>query len=146
MKLFQKKAPAEPQSDLRYTALEHEYLNYRRRTAEALEKSEAQAVRKTVLAFLPVYDDLSLALAQPCQDEAYHRGIELMMQKLLSILASMKVQPMDSLGKCFNPAYHEAVEHITDPARREDEIVQVVRVGFTMDEEVIRHAKVVVAN
>ena len=93
-----------------------------------------------------MYDDLSLALAQPCQDEAYHRGIELMMQKLLSILASMKVQPMDSLGKCFNPAYHEAVEHITDPARREDEIVQVVRVGFTMDEEVIRHAKVVVAN
>lgn len=146
MKLFQKKAPAEPQSDLRYTALEHEYLNYRRRTAETLEKSEAQAVRKTVLAFLPVYDDLSLALAQPCQDEAYHRGIELMMQKLLSILASMKVQPMDSLGKCFNPVYHEAVEHITDPARREDEIVQVVRVGFTMDEEVIRHAKVVVAN
>lgn len=146
MKLFQKKAPAEPQPDLRYTALEHEYLNYRRRTAETLEKSEAQAVRKTVLAFLPVYDDLSLALAQPCQDAAYHRGIELMMQKLLSILASMKVQPMDSLGKCFNPAYHEAVEHITDPARREDEIVQVVRVGFTMDEEVIRHAKVVVAN
>lgn len=146
MKLFQKKAPAEPQPDLRYTALEHEYLNYRRRTAETLEKSEAQAVRKTVLAFLPVYDDLLLALAQPCQDEAYHRGIELMMQKLLSILASMKVQPMDSLGKCFNPAYHEAVEHITDPARREDEIVQVVRVGFTMDEEVIRHAKVVVAN
>lgn len=146
MKLFQKKVPADPQPDLRYTALEHEYLNYRRRTAETLEKSEAQAVRKTVLAFLPVYDDLSLALAQPCQDEAYHRGIELMMQKLLSILASMKVQPMDSLGKCFNPAYHEAVEHITDPARREDEIVQVVRVGFTMDEEVIRHAKVVVAN
>ena len=146
MKLFQKKVPAEPQPDLRYTALEHEYLNYRRRTAETLEKSEAQAVRKTVLAFLPVYDDLSLALAQPCQDEAYHRGIELMMQKLLSILASMKVQPMDSLGKCFNPAYHEAVEHITDPARREDEIVQVVRVGFTMDVEVIRHAKVVVAN
>ena len=146
MKLFQKKVPAEPQPDLGYTALEYEYLNYRRRTAETLEKSEAQAVRKTVLAFLPVYDDLSLALAQPCQDEAYHRGIELMMQKLLSILASMKVQPMDSLGKCFNPAYHEAVEHITDPARREDEIVQVVRVGFTMDEEVIRHAKVVVAN
>ena len=53
---------------------------------------------------------------------------------------------MDSLHRCFNPAYHEAVEHITDPQYREDEIVEVVRTGFTMDEEIIRHARVVVAN
>ena len=53
---------------------------------------------------------------------------------------------MDSLGKCFNPDYHEAVEHVEDPAKRQDEIVQVIQTGFTMDEMVIRHAKVIVAN
>ena len=99
-----------------------------------------------LLNFLPLYDYLERALRQPCQDEAYRRGIEMVMQNLLAILASMKVQPMDSLHRCFNPAYHEAVEHITDPQYREDEIVEVVRTGFTMDEEIIRHARVVVAN
>ena len=99
-----------------------------------------------MLNVLPLYDDLERALRQPCQDEAYRRGIEMVMQNLLAILASMKVQPMDSLHRCFNPAYHEAVEHITDPQYREDEIVEVVRTGFTMDEEIIRHARVVVAN
>ena len=130
----------------RLEALEAEYKNYRRRTQGACETAYQDAQRKTVLAFLPLYDDLERALSAPCQDAAYRKGIELMMQNLLSILAGLKVQPMQSLGKCFNPDYHEAVEHIEDPARRQDEIVQVIQTGFTMDEAVIRHAKVIVAN
>ena len=132
--------------DGRYEALEAEYRNYRRRTAEELRKSEEQAARKTVARLLPIYDDLETALRHECRDEAYYHGIELVMAKLVQTLAEMKVQPMRSLGKCFNPDYHEAVEHIEDPKYRQDEIVEVVRTGFTMDEEVIRHAKVVVAN
>ena len=144
MSLFTKKQPPAP--DLRLEALEAEYKNYRRRTQGACETAYQDAQRKTVLAFLPLYDDLERALSAPCQDAAYCKGIELMMQNLLSILAGLKVQPMQSLGKCFNPDYHEAVEHIEDPAKRQDEIVQVIQTGFTMDDEIIRHAKVVVAN
>ena len=146
MKLFQNKRAAPQPESPHYEELAAEYRNYRRRTAQALERAEQEATRKVILEFLPLYDDLARALHQPCQDAAYFRGVELMMQKLLSILAAMKVQPMDSLHRCFNPAYHEAVEHITDPQYREDEIVEVVRTGFTMDEEIIRHARVVVAN
>ena len=43
-------------------------------------------------------------------------------------------------------AYHEAVSHVEDKTVGEERIVQVVQAGFTMDEEVLRHAKVVVAN
>ena len=53
---------------------------------------------------------------------------------------------MDSVGKIFNPDYHEAVEQISDPKYRKEEIVTVLQTGFTMDEQVIRHAKVIVAN
>lgn len=144
MGLFTKKAPPAP--DLRYEALEREYQNYRRRTEAAREDAAVQAQRKTVLAFLPLYDDLERALKAPCQDAPYKKGVELMMQKLLSILASMKVLPMQSLGKCFNPTYHEAVSHVEDRSVGEERIVEVVQTGFTMDEEVLRHAKVVVAN
>ena len=68
------------------------------------------------------------------------------MQKLLSILAAMKVQPMDALQRCFNPDYLEAVEHVEEPQYREEEIFEALQTGFTMDEDVIRHAKVIVAN
>lgn len=144
MGLFTKKEAPAP--DLRLEALEAEYKNYRRRTQQVGELAALDAQRKTVLAFLPVYDDLERALAAPCQDEAYRKGIELMMQKLLSILADMKVLPMQSLGKCFNPAYHEAVSHVEDETAGQERVVQVLQTGFTMDEEVLRHAKVVVAN
>lgn len=144
IRLFSRKTAAAP--DTRLQELEAEYQNYRRRTRCAEDSAASAATRQTVLAFLPVYDDLALALEAPCQDEAYRRGIELMMQNLLSILASMKVQPMQSLGKCFNPDYHEAVSHVDDAAVGAERIVQVVQTGFTMEEEVIRHAKVVVAN
>ena len=144
MGLFMKKAAPAP--DLRLEALEAEFKNYRRRTADSSERAANDARRKAVLAFLPVYDDLERALAAPCQDTAYRKGIELMMQNLLSILAGLKVLPMQSLGKCFNPTYHEAVSHVEDETVGEERIVQVVQTGFTMDEEVLRHAKVVVAN
>lgn len=146
MSLFQKKTPAPQAVQAHCEALEAEYRNYRRRSEQTLANAEQSATRKTVLAFLPLYDDLERALRQPCQDAAYFRGVELMMQKLLSILAGMKVQPMDSLHRCFNPDYHEAVEHVVDAQYREEEIIEVLQTGFTMDEEVVRHARVVVAN
>ena len=131
MGLFTKKAPPAP--DLRLEALEAEFKNYRRRTEDSSERAANDARRKA-------------ALAAPCQGEAYRRGIELMMQNLLSILADFRVLPMQSLGKCFNPTYHEAVSHVEDKTVGEERIVQVVQTGFTMDEEVLRHAKVIVAN
>ena len=140
MRLFSKKAAA---PDETLEALRGEYQNYRRRTAAQLERAEADGMKKAVLALLPVYDDLARALDAPCTDEAYYHGVELLMQKLLARLDGLGVRPMDSLG---NPDYHEAVEHVEDPAKRQDEIVQVIQTGFTMDEAVIRHAKVIVAN
>ena len=143
MRLFTKKAAA---PDETLEALRGEYQNYRRRTAAQLERAEADGMKKAVLALLPVYDDLARALDAPCTDEAYYHGVELLMQKLLARLDGLGVVPMDSLGKCFNPDYHEAVSHVTDETAAEERIVQVVQTGFTMDEEVLRHAKVVVAN
>lgn len=146
MSLFQKKPPAPQAIQAQCEALEAEYRNYRRRSEQTLAAAEQRATRRAVLEFLPLYDDLERALRQPCQDAAYFRGVELMMQKLLSILAGMKVQPMDSLHRCFNPDYHEAVEHVVDAQYREEEIIEVLQTGFLMDEEVVRHARVVVAN
>lgn len=143
MGLFQKRPqPANDQLE----ALCAEYQNYRRRTALELEQAGDAAARKTAMTFLPVYDDLCRALSSACTDAAFYRGVEMILQNLLSSMASMGIKPMDSKGKIFSPTYHEAVEHISDPQYRAEEIVEVLQVGFTMDDEVLRHAKVVVAN
>jgi len=142
MAMFLRKPPA----DDRWEQLNAEYLNYRRRTAFELQQAGGKAAAKTAAAFLPLYDDLQRALASSCTDPAFYKGVELIFRELQSILAELKVKPMDSVGKIFNPDYHEAVRHISDPKYRREEIVEVLQVGFTMDEEVIRHAKVVVAN
>ncbi len=143
MGLFFKK---EPVRDDRIDALMQEFTNYRRRTSQELEAAHEKAARETVLPFLALYDDLSRALDAPCSDENYRKGIELIFKNLLATFASLKICPMDSKGRIFNPTYHEAIRQISDPAFRKEEIAEVLQVGFLMDDEVIRHAKVVVAN
>jgi len=144
MGLFTKKQTTH--SDDRWEALQAEYLNYRRRTALELEQAGIKASRNTVLPFLTLYDDLQWALSCPCSDPAFYKGVELIQKHLLDTFAAMGIKPMDSKGKIFNPTYHEAVEQISDSKYRQDEIAEVLRVGFTMDDEVIRHARVIVAN
>lgn len=144
MGLFSRQKPAA--DDSRFEQLEEEYRNYRRRTAQELAQVDQLASRRTAAQFLSVYDDLERALSSTCQDEAFYRGVCMIRDNLLATLASMKVQPMDSLGRCFNPDYHEAVGHVIDETCREEQIIEVVQTGFTMDEEVLRHAKVIVAN
>lgn len=144
MGFFTKKQP--PQTDGRLERLEAEYQNYRRRTAMELETASQKGARRLAEYMLPVYDDLQRALNMPCGDESYKKGVELIFKELMSIFAANGIVPMDSLGKIFSPAYHEAVEQIRDDTHRTGEIVEVLQVGFTMDEEVLRHARVVVAN
>lgn len=133
-------------TDDRWEALNEEYQNYRRRTALELMSVGEQSAQKTVSAFLGLYDDLHRALDCPCTDEAFFEGIRLIERNLMVTFASLGVKPMDSKGRIFNPDYHEAMEHIHDPQYRAGEIVSVLQTGFTMDEQVIRHAKVIVAN
>jgi len=143
MGLFSKK---EASRDARWESLNEEYQNYRRRTAMELEQADSRAARQTAAKFLRLYDDLQRALESTCTDEAYYKGIELVQKNLIDIFAQLKIVPMDSKGKIFNPTYHEAVGQIKDDALRAEEIAEVVQVGFLMDDEVLRHAKVIVAN
>lgn len=143
MALFTKRQPA---ADSRWEALNAEYQNYRRRTARELEQAGGAAARRTAFAFLGVYDDLQRALESQSTDPAFYRGVEMIQKNLMDTFAALGIRPMDSKGKIFNPTYHEAVDRIQDPRYRQNEIVEVLQVGFTMDEEVLRHARVIVAN
>ena len=90
--------PAEPSAESllkaekdRYLRLLAEYDNYRKRSAKERESIYSDVRADTVTKFLPVYDNLARALEQATSDEAYRKGVEMIMTQLKDILSRMGV-------------------------------------------------------
>ena len=130
----------------KYLRLLAEYDNYRKRSAKERESIYQDVRADTVTKFLPVYDNLARALEQATCDEAYRKGVEMIMAQLRDILSRMGVTEIESLGQKFDPALHNAVMHEEDETKGEGEIVQELQRGFKMGDKVIRFAMVKVAN
>lgn len=130
----------------RYLRLAAEYDNYRKRSARERESIYSDVRADTVTKFLPVYDNLVRALEQSTADEAYRRGVELIMTQFNDILTKLGVTPIDALGQKFDPTLHNAVMHEEDAEKGENEIVQELQKGFKLGDKVIRFAMVKVAN
>ena len=145
--------PAEPPAEAllkaekdKYLRLLAEYDNYRKRSAKERESIYQDVRADTVTKFLPVYDNLARAPEQATCDEAYRKGVEMIMAQLRDILSRMGVTEIESLGQKFDPALHNAVMHEEDETKGEGEIVQELQRGFKMGDKVIRFAMVKVAN
>ena len=142
----EKKAePPQAQSDA-YLRLLAEYDNYRKRSQREKDSLYADIKADTLLKFLPVYDNLVRALNQPTEDEAYRKGIEMIMTQFCTTMEKLGVEKIESLGRTFDPALHNAVMHVDDETKGENEIVEVFQEGFRLGEKVIRFAMVKVAN
>lgn len=100
----------------------------------------------TILALLPVYDDLERAMNQPTSDAAYKKGVELTMRKITDILKRLGAEPYGRVGETFDPKLHEATVHIHDINLGTNVISQVYCRGFRLDGRIIRYAMVQVAN
>ena len=133
-------------AELQIQNLNQEYQNYRRRTESARETSYQSGRNDAARQFFPVYDNLLRALQQPCQDEAYVKGIEMTLKSLLGVLSGLGITEIPALGETFDPAVHEALEHITDSSVGENTSTSVALTGFRQGETVLRHALVIVAN
>ena len=134
---------AEKEKFLRLAA---EYDNYRKRSAKEREAMYADVRCDTVTQFLPVYDNLARALANETADEAYKKGVEMIMTQFKDILKKLGVEEIDALGRPFDPTRHNAVMHVEDEAKGDNEVVDEFQKGFIMGDKVIRHSMVKVAN
>ena len=130
----------------RYLRLLAEYDNYRRRSQKEKDALYGEVRANTLKAFLPVYDNLVRALAQSTDDEAYKKGVEMIMAQFRATMEKLGVHEMDCLGQKFDPAFHNAVMHVDDAEKGENEIVEVFQQGFMLGDKVIRFAMVKVAN
>ena len=103
----------------RYLRLLAEYDNYRKRSTRERENIYSDALTDTVTKFLPVYDNLVRALEQSTADEAYRKGVEMIMTQFNDILTKLGVTPIDALGQKFDPTLHNAVMHEEDGRKRD---------------------------
>ena len=151
-----KEAPAEPKEDKKpeepqgasdaYLRLLAEYDNYRKRSQKEKDNLYSEIKADVVTKFLPVYDNLMRALNQSTEDEAYRKGVEMIMTQFCTTLEKLGVTRTESLGQKFDPTLHNAVMHVEDEEKGENEIVEVFQEGFMLGEKVIRFAMVKVAN
>ena len=140
---FEEKYNAEHEAHLRLAA---EYANFRKRTAVEKESSYANGKADAIEKLLPVYDNLSRALAQETADAAYKKGMEMTMNELVKILTAMGVEIIGNVGDQFDPNLHNAILHTEDESVAENTITQVFQQGFKMGEKIVRFAMVQVAN
>ena len=140
------KDPAIQAMNDKYLRLCAEYDNYRKRSQKEKDALYSDIKANTVKTFLPVYDNLVRALAQSTEDEAYKKGVEMIMSQFKATMEKLGVTEMNCLGQTFDPAFHNAVMHVDDGEKGENEIVEVFQQGFMLGDKVIRFAMVKVAN
>lgn len=129
-----------------YLRLAAEYDNFRKRSIKEKESIWAEAKGSTILALLPVYDNLERALKLPCGDEAYAKGVEMTLTELKKILTQLGVDEIPALGEPFDPLCHNAVMHVDEDGAAENTVVEVFQTGFKAGDKIIRFAMVKVAN
>ena len=130
----------------KYIRLAAEFDNYKKRTLK--EKSELilNGSEKSISAILPILDDFERATADKTEDpQAIKEGYDLIFKKFLKTLESLGVKKIETNDADFNVDYHEAIAMV--PGMGDDKkgkVIDCVQTGYTLNDKVIRHAKVAV--
>lgn len=132
----------------KYLRLSAEFDNYRKRTMKEKAELILNGGEKSLSSILPVVDDLERALKTmetATDTAALKEGVELIYNKFITVLGQNGVKIIETKNQNLNTDYHEAIAVI--PAPSEDlkgKILDCVQTGYTINDKVLRHAKVVV--
>ncbi|NNE26819.1 MAG: nucleotide exchange factor GrpE [Saprospiraceae bacterium] len=132
----------------KYLRLFAEFENFKKRnTKERLELIKT-AAQDTLNAILPVLDDFDRAkksAEDENTEEVFPEGVELVYQKIYSVLKGRGLQAMETTGETFDPEVHEAITEIPAPTQEmKGKIIDTVEKGYYLNDKIIRFPKVVV--
>ena len=132
----------------KYLRLSAEFDNYRKRTMKEKAELILNGGEKAFKAILPVIDDMERALAtmQKATDvDAVKEGVDLIYNKFIQILGQNGVHAIETKEKELDTDFHDAIAIIDAPSEElKGKILDCVETGYTLNDKVIRHAKVVV--
>ena len=125
-----------------------EFDNYRKRTIKEKAELIKNGGEKVIESILPVLDDFERALTNLAKDEnaaEVMTGVELIYNKFTGILKQNGLQKIDTEGAEFNTDFHEAIALVPTPdASLKGKVLDCIQAGYTLNDKVIRHAKVAV--
>lgn len=130
----------------KYLRLFAEFENFRKRNAKERIELLQTAGKEVIQDLLPVLDDFNRAMKANADSlDTYKEGIELVIRKLNGTMESKGLKKMNCLGEVFNPDLHDAITQIpVEDEKMKGCIVDVVEDGYTLNDRVIRFAKVVI--
>ena len=123
-----------------------EFENYRKRTLKEKADLILNGGEKTIAAILPILDDFERAIAEKSEDpKAIKEGVQMIFNKFIKTLEGLGVKKIETADKDFDVDFHEAIAMV--PGMGDDKkgkVIDCVQTGYTLNDKVIRHAKVAV--
>lgn len=123
-----------------------EFENYRKRTLKEKAELVLNGGEKTISAILPVLDDFERAIADKSEDpKVIKEGVQMIFNKFIKTLEGLGVKKIETIDKDFDVDFHEAIAMV--PGMGDDKkgkVIDCVQTGYTLNDKVIRHAKVAV--
>ena len=142
-----KKEPAKDMEiDIPVGSGDAEYDNYRKRTSKEKLEIFSDSTIKCVAEFLPVLDSFERAIEAECTDESFKNGMKMIYNQFIESLDKIGVKEMEALGNEFNPNLHNAIKQTEDENFGDNIVCEVFQKGYMLNDKVIRHAVVAVAN
>lgn len=133
----------------KYIRLVAEFDNYRKRVMREKAELIKNGGEKVVTAILPVLDDMERAeqTMEKAEDvNAVKEGVTLIIEKFMKLLKHEGLEKIEAVGQDFNTDFHEAIAMVPgQPDEMKGKVLDCVMNGYTLNEKVIRHAKVAVA-
>ena len=132
--------------DDRFKRMLAEFENYKKRSQKEKDGIYGMITGDVVATMLPIMDNLEKAVDAKTEDTAFQDGVKLVARQFADALKRLGLEEIEAVGTRFDPEFHEAVSHIEDPEKGEQEIVQEYRKGYRIGNKVVRHSMVIVAN
>ncbi|HMK39570.1 MAG TPA: nucleotide exchange factor GrpE, partial [Bacteroidota bacterium] len=125
-----------------------EFENFKRRSETEYLNTVRNANEILIGALLPIVEDFTRSLKAGVnggEGEAFYRGVELIYQKLMKVLEGQGLAPFESSGKPFDVDYHDALLQVPRDDVPPGTVIEEISRGYTLNDRVLRHAKVVVS-
>jgi molecular chaperone GrpE len=119
--------------------------NTRKRMAREKEEFQQYSLFQSLQALLPILDGFELALAAEGGGEDYRKGVEIIYLQFLGTLQRLGLEPIEAVGKPFDPNLHEAIATLETEAVPDQHVVDEMQRGFFFKNRLLRPAKVRVA-
>lgn len=122
-----------------------EFDNFRKRTERERSEYVQYAAMDTVKELLPVLDDFERALKVECASPDYVKGIEMIYNRMAESLKKQGLEPIDAVGKPFDPHLHQAIERVETTDAADNTIIGEFQRGYNFKGKLLRPAMVRVA-